>query len=1012
MSKSRITAIEMENIKSYSDARIEFGEGITVISGENGAGKSTIFEAIGHCLFGVSSSKFIGKASNFLREGSKKGNINVYFIGDDGLEYMVTKPVGSGAVLHTRSESGDWFPLEDVNIKKEVAKRFRLSGNTGLDQMFMDIIGPFQSDFITPFFTTGVKRKDHFDKILGISQWKDLTDKTSFLKNRFEDKIERLNFEKNIMTKEVEELPLKEEKLKTDKKKKKELEASLKDLEKKIKEIEKEIAAMAALKFELDKKQKSETKLSEEIKGERRLQESKTQEMEKARESLDIVNQSKPGYEIYVTNEKIRKELGEKLEKKNQLTEKKAKIEKSTARLEQKIETNKIHALDDKEKNEKSLNETETNLKAAREKLEKAEKEFNEASSALDKIKGVKEKARSVDISIISRKADTINSHLSRLSTIENSITKRRERLKEKESLEVEASRLEEIEKNLSEVSDKISAGKNQVKHYKKGKKELQQGLCPYMGEKCKNLGDWNSDEYFDKKIEELQNEINKFESLKGQLEKEKQNALKSKSRLAALEQEENELKKELSETGRIADEIRNSIKPGELEDLIYQLSSSTTSLEDEKISGSITELEKVTGDFKFPGELQDFPASLGSLFRIFDEIHKQVLLQVGIFESKANESLKEKIQNKSSLETEKSKLEKDKKKFTGELKKINELFEKLKLEEKRLSTQKEEINKMDEELKAFENLTEEIKQVNEKLDNSREDYDRYNRHLKDSERVASLTKSIKALKESISLREEKMLKLRNEIASLSEKFQQEKLDKARGDFSNLKEKRGKDSQELQNIITGLESLVKEIEKMKEIKVKIREKKREISDYEKSRDFANFLRKNIISRIADEVGKDFRQEISGISNRIYRDISGRKTREELEWGDGYCIILRDQQNGNIRERVDRQLSGGQFMTAVIAIRLALLEAIGSGIAFFDEPTSNLDEEHRKNLADVFRRLDLRTEDRWFNQLFLVSHDESFEGITRHHIKVKMDPESGSVIDSPVSATIQNVRVSV
>jgi exonuclease SbcC len=88
--------------------------------------------------------------------------------------------------------------------------------------------------------------------------------------------------------------------------------------------------------------------------------------------------------------------------------------------------------------------------------------------------------------------------------------------------------------------------------------------------------------------------------------------------------------------------------------------------------------------------------------------------------------------------------------------------------------------------------------------------------------------------------------------------------------------------------------------------------------------------------------------------------------------------------GVIRERSDDQLSGGQTMSAVVALRLALLQTIGSRIAFFDEPTSNLDVSRRENLAYAFRAIDVGREEvteHWYDQLFLISHDVAFTEIT-------------------------------
>ena len=102
------------------------------------------------------------------------------------------------------------------------------------------------------------------------------------------------------------------------------------------------------------------------------------------------------------------------------------------------------------------------------------------------------------------------------------------------------------------------------------------------------------------------------------------------------------------------------------------------------------------------------------------------------------------------------------------------------------------------------------------------------------------------------------------------------------------------------------------------------------------------------------------------------------------------LYTADMYNGNLRERTDDQLSGGQMMSAVVALRLALLQTIGARIAFFDEPTSNLDATRRENLAQAFRAIDVGREEvteHWYDQLFLVSHDVAFSEITDQMINL-------------------------
>jgi DNA repair protein SbcC/Rad50 len=61
-----------------------------------------------------------------------------------------------------------------------------------------------------------------------------------------------------------------------------------------------------------------------------------------------------------------------------------------------------------------------------------------------------------------------------------------------------------------------------------------------------------------------------------------------------------------------------------------------------------------------------------------------------------------------------------------------------------------------------------------------------------------------------------------------------------------------------------------------------------------------------------------------------------------------------------------------------------LQTIRARIAFFDEPTSNLDASRRENPAHAFPVIDVGREEvteHWYYQLFLISHDMAFTEIT-------------------------------
>ncbi|HEV2235602.1 MAG TPA: hypothetical protein VGR57_02980, partial [Ktedonobacterales bacterium] len=110
------------------------------------------------------------------------------------------------------------------------------------------------------------------------------------------------------------------------------------------------------------------------------------------------------------------------------------------------------------------------------------------------------------------------------------------------------------------------------------------------------------------------------------------------------------------------------------------------------------------------------------------------------------------------------------------------------------------------------------------------------------------------------------------------------------------------------------------------------------------------------------------RQISQQANHIFGEIMGDRA-TQLAWEGDYEIVLRSQG----QERSFAQLSGGEQMSAALAVRLALLRQLSRlEIAFFDEPTQNMDGERRGNLAEQLRRV------HGFDQLVVISHDDTFE----------------------------------
>ena len=168
-----ISKIELENIKSHTNSTFEFNRGTTAITGENGAGKTTIIEAIAWVLFDLLEYK----KEDFVRRGEKKGSVRVTFeSGLDEREYVVFRDTG------TAYNVTDPRLSTRIADKKEEVFRFLwqhlgLEPGTDLRSLFRQAIGVPQGTFTAIFLEGATERKIAFDRLLKVEEYRQAAEK-------------------------------------------------------------------------------------------------------------------------------------------------------------------------------------------------------------------------------------------------------------------------------------------------------------------------------------------------------------------------------------------------------------------------------------------------------------------------------------------------------------------------------------------------------------------------------------------------------------------------------------------------------------------------------------------------------------------------------------------------------------------------------------------------------------------------------------------------------------------
>lgn len=119
----KLTALHLENIRSYDSLDIDFKDGTTLFEGDIGCGKSTLLMAIEFALFGLGNMK----GNSLLRTGEQEGIVRLNFA-VDGKEYEVQRKLKRSKSKTSKQSSSECYiktkegklPLSPSELKTKI----------------------------------------------------------------------------------------------------------------------------------------------------------------------------------------------------------------------------------------------------------------------------------------------------------------------------------------------------------------------------------------------------------------------------------------------------------------------------------------------------------------------------------------------------------------------------------------------------------------------------------------------------------------------------------------------------------------------------------------------------------------------------------------------------------------------------------------------------------------------------------------------------------------------------
>ena len=1009
-----VTRVELEQIKSYERGEFVFAPGTTAIVGPNGAGKTTILEAIAWALFDVLDYS----KDDFLRRGARKGTVRVTFESDlDERQYTVYRDTGNGYYVVDPQ-----LNMKLAEKKQDVAAFLRqhlgIEPGTDLPALFKSAVGVPQGTLTADFLKPASQRKAAFDRLLKVEEYREgaqkLGETTRLIGERVAEARERIGRAEGTLARYDETV------------------AEHQAVAARAAELG---AALAALQQEVETHARAVAKLdeAERLVGETRAaadradveRDATARRLNDLRGELDAALRARARQQAteadYRAHEAARVALqrleGERAERDRLRAEGErvallvVKAEAEVRRLADALDaaarareslTNiepEIKQQEELEREREHLRELRARARAAGERLTRLDAELDalraqhtqtrDAVRQAERAAGAQERVAKLESDRLHVETELSRAEQAR-TTRKHLTDQRRELVREVKrlqgavaALERKAGELEprargaeraaELEASERELQEQAAHLRAEIARDEKMRAEVKGGLCPILSEKCLNIGEGQTlDGYFT-------------------------------DHLAA---NNAQLKAVQTEAARVSRAVRAAREAGvalvQLERERVLLAEERTLLRERE--QALAAVERELAALPPAAQLDEWQSKHAGVNAELIEA-RDALLRYAELEP-LRQRLKEIEAEGKRKKEDRDQLAADASAVAGLDKDIADVDARLRAlndprgRARHLRTEAERATALQAELQSAEDALAarkaEARGLSEQLGRFKEFDTRWAATLAERERTAAAYRDYleaAALAATVAARTAEVERAETETKRATDAAQAARAAHAaavaaydgaehaaeRAELTLVRERAATTAAQLDAARERESSLSAELAKLDEVRASLREEFRAKERLQGLAEATDFIR-DTLKAAGPLVTESYLYNISIEANQLFREITGEAGRA-LRWTRDYEIVI--EEGGY--ERSFPNLSGGEQMAAALAVRLALLKQLSDiRIAFFDEPTVNMDAERRERLAQQIGQV------RHFKQLFVISHDDTFEESVDHVQRVPAD----------------------
>ncbi|MGB3493943.1 MAG: SMC family ATPase, partial [Elainellaceae cyanobacterium] len=372
----RILSVTLKNFKAHGDRHYTFELGTNVICGENGAGKTSILEAIAWTIFNYRGDY---RKEDLIRNGAASAQATVSFVSShDERTYDVQRCTSKGYALYD-PQLNQRLPYTriDDEVMPWLRQHLGVAPGTNLARLFSNTIGVPQGTFAADFLQTGEKRKQVFDTILKVEEFKQVYTGLNSLRKYSEGQVETLkrevaHYEETL----VEQAPLQQTR--------DQLVQAIHQDETRLHQLEQTLAALQAEKDRLSQQAQHVQSLEGDLKQTQMQQVAKQQEIVAQKQALDQAQQAvqrceanREGHDVYLRIEASLTTLEQQVKQRRTLMQRRDTQQQERSQLD--ISLAKLMSKLEEMTQTATAVETLTPLVQQQDQLEQRQKEMQQA---------------------------------------------------------------------------------------------------------------------------------------------------------------------------------------------------------------------------------------------------------------------------------------------------------------------------------------------------------------------------------------------------------------------------------------------------------------------------------------------------------------------------------------------------------------------------------------------------------------------------------------------------------